>query len=187
MSFFDKYAFDGKKVDGSAEQSNVQANDFIPGGTRAIANIEEFKWNEFQGKRTIRIRWKLIDGDFKGRVTFQKIDLEPLKDGKPDEKKAFRQANVLKRLFMLTGATIPDNEPTDADFAQMVGSMAGIAIEVWASIGRDGQPASGNWISEIHPTQGFECVTGNKEPKLNPSQPGGSGGNQSTPVDEPLW
>lgn len=155
MGFFDQFAQDGKKVDGSEENTIVQTSSFVPGGTRAVAMIEECKWDEYQGHEKIKVRWKLASGGFAKRVVFQNIDIF-----NEDEKKAFRAANVLKRLFMLTGAPIPDSKPSDADFAQMVGKMAGIAIEVWSINGK-----SGNWVSEIQPSKGFEFVDGTEEPE----------------------
>ena len=49
---------------------------------------------------------------------------------------------------------------TDADFAQMVGKMAGISIEIWEIEGKEG-----NWVSEIQPSKGFETVDGEEMPK----------------------
>ncbi len=162
MSFFNQFAFEGKAVDGSEENTTVQTSSIVPGGTKAVSVLEEIKWDEYEGHRKIKVRWKLAAGEFTGRVVFQNLDLFAKKYGtqEPDENKAFRAANTLKRLFMLTGAPIPDAEPTDADFAQMVGKMAGIAIEVWAMNGREG-----NWVSEIQPSKGFENVTGTELPK----------------------
>jgi len=162
MGFFDQFAHEGKKVDGSEENTTVQTSSFIPGGTRAVAMIESMKWDEYEGHRKVKVQWRLAAGDFAKQVVFQNIDLFAKKFGtqEDDEKKAFRAANVLRRLFMLTGAPIPDSEPTDADFAQLVSKVAGIAIEVW----ENDQGKSGNWISEIQPSKGFENVTGTEMP-----------------------
>ena len=164
MGFFDQFAVDGKKVDGSEENSSVPVALIIPGGTKAVAMIEEVKWDEYQGDRKVKVRWKLASGSFAKRVVFQSIKIFD-----KDENKSFRAANVLRRLFMLTGAPIPDAEPTDADFAQMVGKMAGISIEIWEMDGKEG-----NWISEIQPSKGFETVDGEEMPKGNTQPQQGS-------------
>lgn len=170
MSFFDQFAQDGKKVDGSKENTVVQTSNTIPGGTKAKAIIEEMKWDEYEGHRKVKVRWKLADTSFKGKVTFQNIELFAVdfNTKQPDPKKAFRAANVLKRLFMLTGVPIPDVEPTDADFAQMVGKMAGIGIELW----ENDQGKNGNWISEIQPTKDFESKDGDQLPNATPQNTG---------------
>ncbi|AUR91794.1 hypothetical protein NVP1164O_58 [Vibrio phage 1.164.O._10N.261.51.A7] len=172
MGFFDQFAHEGKKVDGSEENATVQTSSIVPGGTKAVAMLESVKWDEYEGNRKVKAQWKIAAGTFTGRVVFQNIELFAKKFGtqEADEKKAFRAANVLKRLFMLTGAPIPDVEPTDADFAQMVGKMAGISIELWEMNGK-----SGNWISEIQPSKGFENVDGTEMPT------GNTGGTDTQP------
>lgn len=170
MGFFDQFAHEGKKVDGSEENTTVHTSSTLPGGTRAVSVIEEMKWDEYEGVRKIKVRWKLADTDLKGRTTFQNLELyaRDRKTGEPDKKKAFRAANVLRRLFMLTGVPVPDAEPTDADFAQMVGKMAGIAIELWENDGK-----SGNWVSEIQPAKGFESCVGTEMPSGDTGSVGG--------------
>lgn len=181
MGFFDQFAHEGKKVDGSEENTVVQTSSTVPGGTKAVSIIEEVRWDEYEGHRKVKVRWKLVAGGFANRVIFQNIDLFAVKYGtqEPDEKKAFRAANVLKRLFMLTGAPIPDAEPTDADFAQMVGKMAGISIELWEMDGK-----SGNWVSEIQPSKGFENVDGTELPTGNT---GSQQGSQPSLSDDDDW
>lgn len=174
MGFFDQFAVDGKKVDGSEENSSVQVSSIVPGGTKAIAALEEIKWDEYQGTEKVKVRWKLATTSFAKQVVFQNINLYD-----PDEGKAFRAANVLRRLFMLTGAPIPDSKPTDADFAQMVGKMAGISIEIWEIEGK-----SGNWISEIQPSKGFESEDGKDMPTGNT---GGGTSNQPGLDDDDEW
>ena len=175
MSFFAQFAHDGKTVDGSENNTIVNTSSIILGGTRAPCIVEEMKWNEHEGAKTVQIKWKLMDGDFKGRIFFQKIDIYANKFGttEPDLKKRFRAANVLQRLFMLLGAQPPQQEPTDADFAVMVGQIAGLAIEVYGMNGR-----KGNWVSEIQPAKGFECVTGTEEAPESSAPDGAAGGQQ---------
>ena len=48
MSFFNQFAFEGKDVDGSEENTVVQQASIIPGGTKAVAMIEEVKWDEYE-------------------------------------------------------------------------------------------------------------------------------------------
>ena len=186
MGFFDQFAVDGKKVDGSEENSSVPVSSIVPGGTKAVAVIEEVKWDEYEGNRKVKVRWKLASGGFAKRVIFQNIEIfaKDRKTGERDEKKAFRAANVLRRMFMLTGAPIPDSEPTDADFAQMVGKMAGISIEIWEMDNK-----SGNWISEIQPSKGFETVDGEEMPTGGSSKSSGetSGSKQPSLGGEDDW
>ena len=183
MGFFDQFAHEGKTVDGSEENTTVQTSSIVPGGTKAVAMLEEVKWDEYEGHRKVKARWKLASGGFTGRVIFQNIELYAVdrnNNNEPDPKKSFRAANVLRRLFMLTGASIPDHEPTDADFAQMVGKMAGISIELWEMNGK-----SGNWVSEIQPAKGFESVDGTETP--TPNAIDNSQSNQSAVSSDEDW
>jgi len=68
MGFFDQFAVDGKKVDGSEENSSVTVASIIPGGTKAVAMIEEVKWDEYQGDRKVRYAGSLQAADLQSAL-----------------------------------------------------------------------------------------------------------------------
>lgn len=182
-------SFEGE-VTGSAEAANVESLDFetILGGTKAPALAIEIKTTDNQAQidhannngypapileKFYEVQWKLIGGDFKNRQIRMKIRPWKVfeggdKKGQPDQKARTRQANILRRLMMLTQCPMPQHggAPSEADLAPCLNKPVAIGIEIWENKNRDGEWNSGNWINELNPADGnFKPETGTKKPK----------------------
>lgn len=141
------------EIDGTPDSAFAQSMVIIPDGTRATAKIEKFTNSTRDGQSLLNIQWRLIDGDFKNRIVFQKIHVF---DGEP--KKRHRALNMLKLIYGLCGIKpVSADAPSDAFLAQFHGRMAGIVIQEWQANGK-----GGNWVSEVHPASGFVSETGTK-------------------------
>ena len=138
----------------------------IPDNTFALAKIESVLNDEFQGIKTIKVEWKIISGDFESKHVFQKIKVFDA-----DTKKRHTALNMLKLLFtMFQIKPMHDGPPSDQELARLVAKTAGIKIQEWIITKDNGELASGNYISEVHPADGFQTITGKH--KEQPSNKG---------------
>lgn len=205
--------FEGN-VDGSAEQANVEnvGFDSIPGGTHAPAVATELKLTDNQSaidhanengyeaptyEKFFNVKWAIVGGDFDKRIIFQKI--RPWKfdnKGNPDAKARTRQANMLRRLMLLTNC--PANfagAPTDSDLAPCLNKPVAIGIALWENKNeRTGEWSNGNWISQLNPADAnFEPVTGKQVAKHDGEVDDvdgtrtGAGASTAAQKDAPKW
>ena len=151
MSFWQSQS--GTTIDGSIENSHAFVMKVIPDNTRAIVSVKDVCLKNIQGDEFYQATYKIIDGEFKGSEVRHKI-----KAFDKDKKKRDREVNMLLRLFKLCGKNPPqDHAPSDEDFLQLKGSVLGIKIQEWFFDGKEG-----NWVSEIHPSDGFVSEAGKK-------------------------
>jgi hypothetical protein len=147
------------EVTGNAADAFAKSFTQIPDGTMALARIESFLNDEYQGMKSLVVNWVLTDGDFKGAKVAQKlkvIDADP-RDKDP-AKTRHRGLNMMKLMYQLFSLKPKHaNAPTDMDLAVFAGKEAGIKI-------RETEPnADGrqyNWVAEIHDKKGFKSETG---------------------------
>jgi hypothetical protein len=151
------------EVTGKAEDAFAKQFTMIPDGTMALARVESFvNDTNSNGFKCLIVVWMLTDGDFKGAKVSQKIKVfggEEQYDKDP-AKTRHRALNMLKLLYQQFGLKPKTADaPTDADLSVFVGKIAGIKV-------RETEPNSDNktfnWVSEVHPSQGFKCETGIK-------------------------
>lgn len=162
MSFWTD--FEGNSIDGSKANDNAGGGfSLVPGGTKALAVIEgaEDRNSEKWG-RSYSIKWRLIGGEYKNRVQFQRIDAF-----NPDPKKSGIAKHKLAKMFVLAGKPLPTHEPTNSDLGGLVGAQAGLTIEIFEP--KDGGEAK-NFVSVIDIPTGFQCVTGTRMPKQSAAQ-----------------
>lgn len=151
------------EVTGSMEDAFAKTFKTVPDGTKAIARIDKF-FNETskEGFRCLTIAWELIEGDFKGCKVNHKIkviDAHPM--DKEPAKTRHRALNMLKLIFdMFNIRPKHSNIPTDQDLSVFIGKVGGIVIRETEP--KEGQDKSFNWVSEVHPSQGFKSETGVK-------------------------
>lgn len=155
------------EVTGSAEDAFAKTFKQIPDGTMALAGINNFINVEHNGSKYLNIEWLLTDGEFKGQKVSQKI-----KAFDSDPKVRHRALNMLKLIYILFNVKPQSNNPpTDKELQVFHKKIAGIKI-------RETEPNEEgkqyNWVSEVHPSQGFVCETGIKlvvthTPKTNSS------------------
>ncbi len=146
------------EITGSAADAFAKFKTQIPDGTMALARIESFINDEYQGNKFLKIEWVLTDGDFKGAVVEQKLKVygDPL--AKDPARARHRALNMLKLVYQLFN-TKPkhSNPPTDQDLNVFVGKAAGIKIRETEP---NDQGRQYNWVAEIHETKGFKSETG---------------------------
>lgn len=139
----------------SGEQKDAFTATFksIPDGTKALAQIKEFKNKEFKSNDYLEVQWLLTEGDFKGLHVFQKIKVFD-----PDPKARHRGLNMLMLLYKMFNQKPKDAEPpTDSQLRVFVGKAAGIKIQETPP---NDQGKVYNWVSEIHKAEGFKCESG---------------------------
>jgi len=147
---------DGSTPKGDAESSHVGSFAQIPDGTQAPAIIKDFILDQTDKGSWYKISWQIVEGDFKGRVVFQKI-----KCFEPKKETADRALNMLKRIYDLTQHKPTHGDaPSTSDLMPMKGKVLGIKISEWSMSQADGSFSQGNYVSEVHPISGFETVVG---------------------------
>jgi hypothetical protein len=156
---------DGNKVIGDA--SSVMAPSFmiVPDKTKALAEINEFKFDE--DYNCYQIFWLLKSGEFAGALVRQRLEVYS-----ENSKKADRAKNMFARLYKLTGLTPPRAAPTNADVKMFKGHELGILVMQWQSENKEtGEIKEGNWINMIYDPQSFEPKDGKFLPPLMPTPP----------------
>ena len=156
MSFWQTRS--GKPVTGSEEDSFTGDFPSIPNGTTARAKIKKYEQGiSFNDEPNYQITWEITDGEFKGRLLKQNLDVFS-----SDDKRADRAINMKRRIYEISGyAPTHDNSPSNEDLKPMIGKHAGIKIREMPSTKKDGTPSTTNFINEIHPlTQNWISETG---------------------------
>jgi hypothetical protein len=151
MSF---WSSDLGALSGSAEDAFSRSFSTIPDGTTALAKIISLKNDSFNGVKSYKIDWMLIEGDFKGQHTFQKI-----KAFDQDPKVRHKALNMMVLIYKLFGISKPagDLPPNDDDLNLFANKIAGIKI-MQTKPNEEGKVY--NYVSEIHPAAGFQSKTG---------------------------
>lgn len=127
----------------------------IPSNTIVRVIATEAKWemnrdNDIaeKGGRHIKIRWDVIDGEYKKRVVFQKIWAEHTEAKKRDkaiQMLAAIDANAGGKLFA-SGA-----EPTDMAMMQhLCNKPMLIRTMVWETETSEGETIRGNWVNGVY-------------------------------------
>lgn len=158
MSFWQSELGD---ITGSAEDAYAKPMNFtiIPDGTKALAKIDSFVSDEFNGMKSLNVTWELINGEFKGRKIIQKLKVfdYDLRDKDPKRTK-HRALNMLKLIYQLFKVQpAHGNAPSDDELAVFVGKIAGLKIQETSA---DDAGKVRNYISEVHAPQGFKEETG---------------------------
>lgn len=158
MSFWESELGD---ITGKSEDAFAKSFMQIPDGTKALAKIASFTNQSYKesGFKYLNIEWELQDGDFRGQKVQQKLKVYGGDQFDKDPAKTRHRAlNMLKLLYQLFNIKPKHtNPPTDQDLALFSGKIAGIKI-------RETEPndkgRSYNWVSEVHPSQGYKSETG---------------------------
>lgn len=115
----------------------------IPDGTKVKAIVTEAKWDSYEGDRYIKLRWDVVDGQYKKRVIFQKVKVLDA-----DNAKADRQKTMLAAIDANAGgklAALDKDEPSDVDLqSALCNKVMVIRLAVWEMGDR-----SGNWVSAV--------------------------------------
>ena len=127
----------------------------IPKGTLLRSIVTEAKFEDTtdlqkqkgQGERFIKIRWDVIDGEYKKRVVFQKIWIDEEDASKRDkaiQMLAAIDANAGGKLMTL------GREPTDGDMMMnLCNKPMIIRVAVWSMKDDNGDKMEGNWVNGV--------------------------------------
>ena len=148
-------------VSGTAEDAYAKTFRQIPDGTLALAKIAKYSIDEYNKVRYFKIDWELTDGDFRGQHVFQKIKaIDADQNDKDPAKTRHRALNMMKLLYnMYDMKPVSAGMPDDRELARFHSKIAGIKIQLTEP---NDQGKQYNWVSEIHPSTGFESETGVK-------------------------
>ena len=162
MNFFTSKT--GKTITGKSEDAFAPDFILIPDGTTAKSSIKSFdlitKVNTYTGQeeKYYQITWKLTEGEFKNREVTQKIKAF---DGKPEA--IDRALNMMMLVLNLCQCKLHhQDEPGERDLMPCINKILGIKIREWHMEREDGTMMDGNFVSEVHPAQGFVCESGVK-------------------------
>ena len=152
-------------ITGSQDDAFIKSfSAIIPDNTLALAKIIGAANDEYNGVKTIKIEWELVDGEYKGARTFQKI-----KAFDADPKKRHTALNMLKLIFDLARIDPAHNRaPNDVELSLLIYCFAGLKIQEWSLIKQNGEESSGNFISEVHNPKDFVSVSGKAKEKMRP-------------------
>jgi hypothetical protein len=144
------------ELSGKAEDAFNKSFGLIPDGTTALARIMDFKNDSFNGIKTYKIDWLLVDGEFKGQHTFQKI-----KAFDQDPKVRYKALNMLMLIFkMFNVKPVDDQPPTDAALQAFFNKTAGIKI---LETKPNDEGKTYNFVGEVHLAEGFKSATGERK------------------------
>lgn len=142
MSFFKLST--GEKVVGAAS-AEMGGGDIepMPDGTTVRAIITEAKWDfPAEGDAFIKLRWDVVDGEYKKRVVFQKIRVE-----ESDANKRDKAIAMLAAIDFNTGGKLlaKDGKPSDADLMMnLTNKPMVLRVRVWDMDGK-----KGNWVQMV--------------------------------------
>ncbi len=139
----------GEKATGSADAAFAPQVFQIPNNTMALAMVDKCEKKSFMydGNAVVfyQVEWKLMNAPFRGFSVRQKIDIFAEKSAKAD-----RAKEMFMLLFKLCNINPTPTGPTDNELFQLQRKVCGLKIQEWDLNGK-----SGNWVSELHPANGF--------------------------------
>ena len=155
MGFFTKST--GETLNKTTVTGNFESQtDLLPIPDKTVTKVActEAKWAEidklpngetkrYVGERYINLRWDVIEGEYKGRVTFQKLYVNA---GEPTA--ADKAKEMLAAIDFNAGGKIiaADREPTDMDLmSNLANKIMFVRQRVWGKTGEK----QGNWIDAV--------------------------------------
>lgn len=140
MSFWQTSS--GEKATGEV-QENSSGFDPLPKEWYTCM-LEEVGVNDYQGKRSIRIKARVVQEQYKNRVLF--LSLKCFEFDGPDYKESTRDNAIQKlvKLYQICKAKLPDGEPDDRSLGQLIDKPVDLMLDVWEI-----DDKSGNWIVNV--------------------------------------
>lgn len=148
MSFFKMSDGTAPSTSGNAEMGGGNLPP-IPSGTQLKAMITEAKWEPASqySEEHIKLRWDVIDGEYKKRVLFHKVRVQ-----NDDANKRDKAIRMLAAIDTNCGGKVMqiNGRPSDMDLMQaLCNKPMVIKVEVWEMEGNDGETRSGNWVQAV--------------------------------------
>ncbi len=146
MSFFTLSTGEQAKSQSTAEVSTGGGFDPIPSGTIVLAQVDEAKWDNYNGEDYINVKWQVVGKEYTGRIIFQKLHVEDA-----DAKKADRSIQMLLAIDFNSNKQLAKTgaKPTNESLATLCNKPMGLSLDVWEIEKEDGTVASGNWVTMI--------------------------------------
>lgn len=117
----------------------------IPNGTLLRCIITEAKYDDTPNDgRVIKLRWDVIDGEYKKRVVFQKVHVFSA-----DAKKKDKAINMLAAIDTNAGGALMKlgREPSDFDLAtNLTNKPMTIRVRIWET---EDKTKKGNWVDAV--------------------------------------
>lgn len=156
---------DGKAVESKSEFELGGGFEVIPDGSRVLAAVEECKDDQWEGERFFNLKWRILEGDYKNRIIFQKLKVFSSK-----EKQRDNAITMLAAIDANAGGKLmaSGKEPTDFAIASALANRPMILLlRVWES---EDKQKTGNYVAGVFSRQQTKAAP---DPK------------QSTPSNEP--
>lgn len=156
---------DGKAVESKSEFELGGGFEVIPDGSRVLAAVEECKDDQWEGERFFNLKWRILEGEYKNRIIFQKLKVFSSK-----EKQRDNAITMLAAIDANAGGKLmaSGKEPTDFAIASALANRPMILLlRVWES---EDKQKTGNYVAGVFSRQQTKAASAPK---------------QSTPSNEP--
>ena len=119
----------------------------IPENTKVLAIAEEAKNDEYQGTRSIKVKWRISQpAEYANRVIFQKLQVyTPDKADKHKRMLAAIATNAGGQLFQAMQQS-GETEPSDMSLSTITNRPMVLQLGIWES---EDKGKSGNWVKAV--------------------------------------
>lgn len=149
---------DGKAVGSKSEFELGGGFEVIPDGSRVLAAVEECKDDQWEGERFFNLKWRILEGEYKNRIIFQKLKVFSSK-----EKQRDNAITMLAAIDANAGGKLmaSGKEPTDFAIASALANRPMILLlRVWES---EDKQKTGNYVAGVFSRQQTKASTAPKQ------------------------
>ena len=149
---------DGKAVESKSEFELGGGFEVIPDGSRVLAAVEECKDDQWEGERFFNLKWRILEGEYKNRIIFQKLKVFSSK-----EKQRDNAITMLAAIDANAGGKLmaSGKEPTDFAIASALANRPMILLlRVWES---EDKQKTGNYVAGVFSRQQTKAVPAPKQ------------------------
>lgn len=149
---------DGKAVESKSEFELGGGFEVIPDGSRVLAAVEECKDDQWEGERFFNLKWRILEGEYKNRIIFQKLKVFSSK-----EKQRDNAITMLAAIDANAGGKLmaSGKEPTDFAIASALANRPMILLlRVWES---EDKQKTGNYVAGVFSRQQTKAASAPKQ------------------------
>lgn len=157
---------DGKAVESKSEFELGGGFEVIPDGSRVLAAVEECKDDQWEGERFFNLKWRILEGEYKNRIIFQKLKVFSSK-----EKQRDNAITMLAAIDANAGGKLmaSGKEPTDFAIASALANRPMILLlRVWES---EDKQKTGNYVAGVFSRQQTKAAPAPKQPSPSNEPP----------------